>query len=248
MEMPRTKKTTRSRKLQRRPLPYIRPTLLREDNPVHWCVSEMRNRLRPFRHSALLLNGKLEMLIKAFIGTAWEGKSHTHAFVMDKHFKADKSRPRIGGIDFLALKQGHSQFWIETKCSFFEDPRDGERSARSALKQTDATVGRLQAELTNADVYIVHFVNSSPFRRAHLFREFVLDKFPTGSKRDSSLDQKEWNRVVADRRKEHIEALEQIYVHHRGKRAGRRYQSSAIIPISRNPLVDAIVVKLAHAP
>src|ERR1700733_10845742 len=242
--MTRIKKKTRAGRRRRSPPPYVKPTRLGKSNEVHNCVSEMRKRLLPFKGSALLLNGKLEMLIKAFIGTAWEAKSRTRVFVMDKRFKSTRSRRKFGGIDFLAFDRSKSQFWIETKCSFFEDPRDGERCARSALRQADETIGHLRDELAETDVYIVHFVNASPFRMRHLFPKFVIDKFPVGSKVNSNLVRDAWNRVAADCRKEHIEYLEQIYASHRGK---RWYQSSAIIPIANDPMVDAIVVKLMPA-
>jgi hypothetical protein len=214
---------------------------LSKKDPVLKCVRAMEGLLAPLKGNSLLVNGKIEMQLKAIIGAAWEKKGRTtRSYVMDKGFKRRKERSKdgqknatgyvkIGGLDLLAFEHGEPAFWIETKCSFFEDPVDGRRNSHSAVRQTKATFARLVPELSDCPIYIVHFLNSIPPSNAPsqstLRPQFVLNKF----------------KRLRNNAKMTPEALAEIYANRLGQ---RHFHSLEIVRISNKPIVDAVVVKL----
>ena len=214
---------------------------LSKNDPVLNCVRTMPKLLAPLKGNSLLVNGKIEMQLKAVIGAAWETKGMaTRSYVMDKGFKRLKKRSsgrpknatgyvKIGGLDLLAFEHGEPAFWIETKCSFFEDAEDGRRNAHSAARQTKVTFARLIPELSTCPVYIVHFLNSIPPlnvpSQGVLRSQFVLDKFKRLRKKEQMT----------------AEALAEIYT---ARLRPKHFHSSAIVRISSEPIVDAVVVKL----
>jgi hypothetical protein len=206
--------------------------------------------LKSLNSESLLVNGKIEMQLKVFIGTAWEAKDpEERAYVMDKGFKRPRKRRRgtgtstpasrkgvvVGGLDLVAFQGKFPRFWLETKCSFFEHRDDGVKSARSALEQVRRTSNRLLDDFRQCPAYIVHFINSTPKRPSKSRPQFLLDKYPTAPYMPSTAAlQKKW-------RESELRTIEGIYSKKRKKQA---YMSSAFVCLNANPSVYAIVVKL----
>jgi hypothetical protein len=229
----------------------VAPRQLDMRDPVYQCVSQLSELLEPWQTSSFLRNGKIEMQLKLFIGAAWErGNPGARAFVMDKAFylpgkasypsgKDEKQRrKKKGGLDLVALEDGEPRFWIETKCSFFEDEGNGLECASSALSQADRTADSLIAELQRCPVYLVHFVNSIP--DASHYPDFVSRKFArlragAGARRLRS------GRTDAQMREAHLENLQMYYAAHRGE---RQYEASAVVDIYAPAILEGIIVKL----
>jgi len=123
----------------------------------------------------------------------------------------------------VAFENGHPKFWIETKCSFIEDERDGK------------TVGRLIPPLEKCPTYIVHFVNTTP-KEPRLRPDYVLDKYPEETDFVASQSKQAWHKSEVDR-------IEAIYAEPRRRRK-KAYHSSRVLVLHRAPNVYAIVVKL----
>jgi hypothetical protein len=225
---------------------------LGERDPVLQCLESMRKRKKQWGRS-LLVNGQIEMQLKYFIGQAWERLSTRNAYVMDKQFHSSASNEMPGGEkkkgngtatkggrDLLALKGTKAKFWIETKCSFFEDHSRGQGSAIKALSQADQTKGNLIPILRTCPVYIVHFLNSMPTAR---FPPFVLKRYQRFTKRAKRFQER--HRMTARLFREcQLEWLRSIYAGHRGGDARRNYDCSAVIELSKRPVLKALVVKL----
>jgi hypothetical protein len=221
-----------------------RPMRLDATDPVYRCIKKMRRLIRPLKGNSLLVNGKIEMLLKSIIGVAWESeKPNDHAFVMDKRFKVQGAPVGIGGLDILAFENRKPKFWIETKCSFFEDSGNGRKSANAALDQTELTFQRLHPHLATCPVYIVHFLNSVPNNcKAWPCDDFVIGKFPKRRCFANKFTDAEKHRRLIEWRHKRINVLRAIYESHH---KNRRFDGSAIIPISHDPFVLAIVVRLS---
>ncbi|HVO45812.1 MAG TPA: hypothetical protein VMT29_05700 [Steroidobacteraceae bacterium] len=179
------------------------------------------------------------MQLKLLIGRAWEKSSRSATYVMDKRFG------RKGGLDLVALKRGGAEFWIETKCSFFEDFRDGTSSARKALKQSGRGGGKLTADLKESDVYIVHFLNCVPAGNRHSppFPQFVLDKY---RRLRTGADRLRQKYAISDDlyRRSLLNWLMFLYGKPRNTRAKVRTRQMRGMVLSKMPVLEALIVKL----
>jgi hypothetical protein len=208
-------------------------------DPVAKCLALVRQELKARRDRSLLWNGKIEMQLKLLIGRAWERSSRTATYVMDKQFG------KKGGLDLVALRGSRAKFWIETKCSFFEDFRDGTSSAGKALKQSGPGGGRLTADVKESDVYIVHFLNCVPAGNKHSppFPQFVLKKYRrlrTGADRlrqRYAISEDLYRRSV-------LNWLMFLYGKPRKARAKVRTRQMRGVVLSQMPVLEALIVKL----
>lgn len=103
-----------------------------------------------------LTNGKVEMMLKTFLGIAWVGSApmRKRSYLMDK----DLDQP----LDLLAFEGGKPKFWIEAKCDFAADASSVQASARDAVYQVRTYVPGLCRELQECPGYIVHFLCPLP--------------------------------------------------------------------------------------
>ncbi len=94
------------------------------------CLRALGGQLTSFVGTGLLESGKCEKQLKLFLARAWMGvpRHPRRVCLMDKRFNGSE-------IDLLGLEHGMPEFWMETKCSFRQDPGDAKKSARSAVTQ-----------------------------------------------------------------------------------------------------------------
>jgi hypothetical protein len=162
--------------------------ILPATDPIRLCIEgPLRELMRPFRSSSLLVNGKIEMLLKSLLARAWEQQASgptERAFVLDKGCMPPGMG--TGGMDVLAVEKTQrgctAKFWIEAKSSFIEDSSgalarpggDVGKSARRALKQVDtATHAAAGSPHLPSTAYIVHFLTSLP-----QFNDEIWQKLP----------------------------------------------------------------------
>jgi hypothetical protein len=200
------------------------------NDSVRQCAEAIRNLLARLNLGTdspaatyFLANGKIEKALKTFIGTAWiEANVASRAYAMDK-------RPFDGcEMDLLAFEHAAPIFFIETKCSFAEDPRDVWAAALRALSQTDtlytnlgANPGELADGFLACHAYIIHFLNSVPKPEDPLLPPWLRARYPQGDPVKPT-------------------ELESFY----RKNMSRRYHSSDVISVWTTPDVYAVVVKL----
>jgi len=142
-------------------------------------------------------------------------------------------RPFDGcGLDLLAFENADQSFFIETKCTFAQDPRDVWASAYRALAQTEtlyaslaANPGDLSSQFLACHGYIVHFLNSVPHPEDRLLPAWLRARYPRG-------------------RPVNPADLEAFYRDNREP----RYNSSVVLKIWDELRVYAIVVQLKPGP
>lgn len=103
-----------------------------------------------------LTNGKVEVILKTFLGIAWVGSApmRKRSYLMDKKLHQP--------LDFLAFEGGKPKFWVEAKCDFAAHPSSVQASARDAVRQVRAYLPGLRRELQECAGYIVHFLCPLP--------------------------------------------------------------------------------------
>jgi hypothetical protein len=168
---------------------------LDDSDPVLQCLSKVDSMLTDFVSLDVLANGKLEKQLKLFMAAAWmrQATDSVRACVMDKRFNRKE-------LDLLALEAAGPAFWVETKCSFREDPTEARISALDAIAKIRAARLALDEDSWPEDppsgdmdlfrkairkrpAYIVHFLNSVP-KQNGAYPEFVIRKFPSKPPKD----------------------------------------------------------------
>lgn len=178
------------------------------DDEVVRCLEEIRDSFdavtAPMR--SLLRNGKVEILLKAWLAARWIGTSGLRRCLMDKEFNEIP-------IDLLALERdsqapaayGVPRFWMETKCTFAEDLADVDAATERVLAQIWRYAEKLREspwqeeryfkdrkevardfrnQLLGRPVYIVHFLNSMPTEEDWM-PEIVTKKFRAKQRTDA---------------------------------------------------------------
>jgi hypothetical protein len=119
---------------------------------------------------AALTNGKVEAVLKTFLGITWVAGAvalgEHRTYLMDKQFGTG------AGIDLVAFQQQQPMFWLECKCDFASDPRRARASAKKAFKQVRRYVPNLPGTLRERPGYvipgyIVHFLCQLPMAEEH---------------------------------------------------------------------------------
>jgi hypothetical protein len=196
------------------------PILLPVNDQVGLATNAMANLIADLPFQDVLTNGKIEMVLKSFLGAGWKlGAANARQFLMDKHFNGQH-------LDLAAFQNNNLVFWLETKCSFLQHRADVVRSAETAIEQILGHIQILQdpnfdnhLDFANADKYIVHFLLTVP-DRVHV-PVWAWPAFP--------------NDLMF-----HPGELECRYEQH----LAGHYESSVYLQVSSAPAVFAVLIKL----
>ena len=141
----------------------------------------------------LLMNGKIEIPLKFFVGSCCEGMSELFSYSMDKRIERHE-------IDMIGFMDRKPIFASEFKCTFSYDRPDTKKTVKRASEQILKT---LEIErLKDSKKYIVHFLNHSiGVNKSSLNPRWIKEKYPKGEKYEANELVKLYDEELDDKKK-----------------------------------------------